>query len=560
MQKRQPRLLAVVFAFDLPGWTSAAAQRPFAGGSTVIRADSNGVAHGASFETNRNTLVSKASKLLASFLAQGQAAASEGGDARVADGRGGELAEEIARQGKLTALMVTQALGSRQDEIEALVTQEAQTVRAQEKAMEAMVLHQLPVGPHMGLNWSTISGMEPHSFSMPVSCYAFASPCGNLVLGDAPVDIRTPFGSFVLHGGNETRQDVEKIDKRFSEFIFWGCWAGAALVIAYYALNPKKVRTEWRNILEGKLTPVDEYASQQELLDELEKRKNPTALYFIAPGNVYRLLAIMHPGVIGWHGYRVLAFQAMICSFMQFYLPFCFTKSVLTHWEVAGVKSPFWYMESPVEIMAMMGLIAALSLVMGGRIREHMVVGAEANFYILTHHKPSGEEELANMAADSSEAGQGLSQARRRSKAAKVDERFIDRNELFWCTASTLLDIVVSLLSQVIFIMEVGTCAIDDVEKIVTISIALIFIFEIDDKMMDIDPRNRTRYRREVLRSTEEDDTDAQPVWIKSIAAIAVLVSWLVNIIGVLGYIFIRWRNRETGYEIGAAHLSSLGP
>merc|ERR1712203_982755 len=107
-----------------------------------------------------------------------------------------------------------------------------------------------------------------------------------------------------------------------------------------------------------------------------------------------------------------------------------------------------------------------------------------------------------------------------------VSTTFIDKNELFWCTMSSVLDIIVSLLCQVIFIMEVGVCEIHDVETVVTIAIALYFIFELDDRIMDIDPHNRTRYRREVLRSTIEDEEESKIKmrWVKSMAAVGVWI------------------------------------
>merc|ERR1719181_488712 len=129
----------------------------------------------------------------------------------------------------------------------------------------------------------------------------------------------TPFGSFVLHGRSETsnssmpavRQDIERIDEQFANAVYWCCWAGAAAILLFHVVSEgrrRRVKEEYLAVVRGDLTPADDYATEAELKTELERRKNPNALYFIAPGNVYRLLAIMHPGVVGWHGYRQLAF------------------------------------------------------------------------------------------------------------------------------------------------------------------------------------------------------------------------------------------------------------
>lgn len=115
---------------------------------------------------------------------------------------------------------------------------------------------------------------------------------------------------------------------------------------------------------------------------------DPMSPHFIAPGNIYRLLAVLHPGLIGFQAWFGYAFRGFICGYMQFYLPFNVITNVLTTWECVGIKSPLWFLANLTTFAAMATALGSLSSMFAGKCSKHVLHGAEANMYILSHYNP----------------------------------------------------------------------------------------------------------------------------------------------------------------------------
>merc|ERR1719511_240768 len=87
---------------------------------------------------------------------------------------------------------------------------------------------------------------------------------------------------------------------------------------------------------------------------------DPKSENFICPGNIYRLLAVLHPGILGWVAWFKLGFKALICAYMQLYLPFTFIRGTLAEWHLKGIKSPIWFMNEAFTFATMFAALASV--------------------------------------------------------------------------------------------------------------------------------------------------------------------------------------------------------
>merc|ERR1719428_1252993 len=66
---------------------------------------------------------------------------------------------------------------------------------------------------------------------------------------------------------------------------------------------------------------------------------------FIAPGNIYRLLAVMHPKFTGKEGFQYVTWvlAALVVAWMQFAIPSWIIWHSISTWDMQGVKDPLWF-------------------------------------------------------------------------------------------------------------------------------------------------------------------------------------------------------------------------
>mmetsp|Transcript_27867 Transcript_27867/g.89743 ORF Transcript_27867/g.89743 Transcript_27867/m.89743 type:complete len:261 (+) Transcript_27867:98-880(+) len=126
---------------------------------------------------------------------------------------------------------------------------------------------------------------------------------------------------------------------------------------------------------------------------------DPASTDFIAPGNIYRVLAVVSPTEIGLRKWFGLASKALICAYMQLYIPVSILKNEFEHWHLTGVKSPIWFMENDMAFAASFGALASVCTLFTGRCAQQVRTGAAANRHILTHMEPpaSGANEGASL-------------------------------------------------------------------------------------------------------------------------------------------------------------------
>lgn len=121
-------------------------------------------------------------------------------------------------------------------------------------------------------------------------------------------------------------------------------------------------------------------------------------------------------------------------------------------------------------------------------------------------------------------------------------------NEYVWCTFSMVMNISMSVMLQLVMFLKVATFT-GTMESVAVVAISLYFVFDLDTKVMEIDPKLKPKYRRQVVAQTVE--RDYKPMWLMKMAAVAIALVRATVPFGLLGIVLFSWRHRETGMVIG---------
>jgi len=417
----------------------------------------------------------------------------------------------------------------------------------------------------------------------------------------------------VIRSSREARADPEKYDDDFESFVFWmlGCFIGMFIIFVTFVPSGRLALIAYlRSVWEGEARKNDPTISTVDKYEELKSRMDPKSTNFIAPGNIYRVTAVMHPGVIGFRSWFLHFLGALVCAFIQLYVSVRIISDFSTEWECIGLKSPTWYSNNALDFLAMLAFTATLNLMFSGKASENIIDDVEANVYILTHQAPPPTKQvtfdLPNIAGaiaeSAAEAGRAWNSPRSnnssnsllgttilgtstqrsadvdypgRKKGAltklptqsPADPMSVPASEVYspeclknpdnlyvqeyiWCFISLAINVSTSLMLQVVFALRMMTFS-GNLESVVSVAIVLYFIFQLDSTLMDLDPALRPKYRQEVLRRTAERKD--KPMWLMRIGALSRSMSTITGWCCLVAYVLLRWRSRRTGMVIGSA-------
>jgi len=374
-------------------------------------------------------------------------------------------------------------------------------------------------------------------------------PCGNVSVGAKGVVFSTPFGEQRLPGPSELGPQVEQTEDFMSD---WTVYIVAGLSILYVVkkltIDRVEVTQNMKEILAGSLGENDGL-SPEEQAEQLADKMDPKTDGFIAPGNIYRCLAVLHPGYIGYSKWVQLALKALISSYMQLFIPYKIIRSSLDEWQMLGVKSPLWFMSNASTFASMMAALLSLCNMFAGKCVMNILNGAEANFYILSHKKPAtpGPDYAAVASNPDDAAPRNPSPTPDLPPLPTPPGWLIAGNEYVWCCLSQVVNIGMSFLLQLAMFVKVATFT-GQVGEVAVVAVSLYFVFDLDTKVLDAEPKLKTKYRKAVLEQTAV--RSYQPVWMNSFAMASVFVLQTAVPFGLLGIILCSWKNGD-GIVIG---------
>lgn len=478
-----------------------------------------------------------------------------------------------------------------------------------------------------------------HSLQVTVPCLDFftfqlITPCGNLTLPREGIQFSTAFGKYTMPGADFLQPSLRKTERELSQYtvlfivlavVGWFCYT------FLIKSNREKFFYRMREICSGRLIYHDHEDDEDDEEDpknplhhdEQKARLDPMSPEFIAPGNIYRLLAVLHPGIIGFRAWGGYAFRAAIVAYMQLWMPFQIITNTFKRWHWLGIKSPLWFLANAGTFVAMVTALGSLCGMFAARCTAHIYRGAEANIYILSHYNP-GENDSKRSSIRSSVSSQqsplhldhleasnsipsstGASSLQRMARVAGAQEtldgayttinegigtatgtvnkgidtvnkginqayatysriekpRFsrwaIDFNEFIWCNVAMGLNVLMSVMLEFCMFLKVATYT-GRIGNVAMTAVSLYFIFDLDDRVMEADPKLRQKYRRAVAAQTEPKLKEHHPWMIPTIASLSAAFVNLTVPLGLIGIVLIAWKREKDGFVIGGDGLTTV--
>lgn len=380
---------------------------------------------------------------------------------------------------------------------------------------------------------------------IPIPCWVGCTPCGEVAYEDT---VYHPFFGNIYVPKRENMKAAQTALRATFAMVMLVVGIIIGLYVVFEIGHPGS-REDIRDLFDKLYPRVDDpytkYVDYQESIDERYRDVpifskddwtdncndclTPNSQSFIAPGNIYRVLAVLTPD----HGVSTFvwarwASQATIVAYMQFSVPMQILAHDLTKWECTGVKTPLWFVYNPMVMSAFASLFS-LFHAFAGKCVCSISDGARANYFIIANFcQPDDQYRLLSKLA---------------------------------CCFSLFMNVMSSMLLQACMFVKVSTYS-GDMGDAALCAIALYFVFDLDDKVMQANPGLRDRYRRavikEIRKSMADRDADGrtktrgeQPQWLLYAGGImCVFVSALTPIYLYLIF-FLAWRNPKTGQEIG---------
>jgi len=394
--------------------------------------------------------------------------------------------------------------------------------------------------------------------------FDLVEPCGNVTIPPEGLDFTTTFGEYHVPGGDAIVGELEQVDNAFSKYTAYA----VAVCLTLYGLYCLSVPSTRRNFIKsvkeatsGKLSvdEEDQMASPEEREQEEKDKLDPNSDKFICPGNIYRLITVMHPGEVGVVQWGSYVMKAAICAYMQFYLPINILMAVFKQWQFNSIKSPFYFIYNAGSFATQFAALGSVCTLFANKCASVIEKDASAFYYLLSHDEPEGNAEVeAAPASGASKVDPLLAKSDPKAAAAaaamsklpkiEVPQWLLTRHEQFWGFLNMLISCVSAVLLMLAMFMKVATFT-GDIMNIAVIAVSLYIVFDLDDKVMDSDPKLRPRYRRTVLKQTELLEKD--PLWIKRMASFTVF--WIKASIplGLLMIVLVSWKSTSNGLVIG---------
>lgn len=234
------------------------------------------------------------------------------------------------------------------------------------------------------------SGAEEEPFSIILPCIStWIQPCGKLTIGADPIPfkVKLPWGEFNGHlpGTAEISEEVQLLESYMTQHAFhFACAVAIFSVFKKILLERESTIRQVKQIWHGKLQ--DNYDLTTEEKNEKEAdRMDPNSKAFIAPGNIFRVLAVLHPGIQGYGPWSKMASTAFLGAWLEIFVPYKIMMKTLDEWSINGIKSPLWVLEHFVTFAAMMGALTSISVLFTAKCVSNIEAGAAANFHILSH-------------------------------------------------------------------------------------------------------------------------------------------------------------------------------
>lgn len=398
---------------------------------------------------------------------------------------------------------------------------------------------------------------------LKVMGFSFIEPCGHVSVPSEGVNFTTAFGPYHVPGIKVFEGELASVDNAFSHYTLYVTGAILSLYIAYSLAFKCKRDSIKRRINGGFPSEQPDSTAKKEEQEEMDKeRLNPDSEKFVCPGNIYRLVAVMHPGIIGYSNWSSYVLKAGMCAYMQLYLPYSIICHCLSTWHFNNAKSPIYFAYNGCSFLTQFAALSNVCCLFAGTCAQTIEGDALACIHLVQHGEPpeeedkkvaEGEDNKVGAAPSSSAVAPLLTDKPGDVEAPSADALALKAMQIIPAPNATLLMIIEvlpcavnmfvtcasSIMLMAAMFLKIATFQ-GDIMNISIIAVSLYFVFQLDDKVMASDPLLRPRYRRRVLMQTVKNDKTAS--WIKYMAHFTVFIMEHCLPFGLMGVVLISWR------------------
>ncbi|CAJ1407980.1 unnamed protein product, partial [Effrenium voratum] len=254
-----------------------------------------------------------------------------------------------------------------------------------------------------------------------IPCYLMIHPCGEVRIPPEGLNFSFPFGSWYAMGSDSVVSTIRQTEHAFSQYTLYFALATAAVFLyqdirsgmqerpgVEEAKAKKQLGPRSRSDLKLKygLVELSDSEDEEHIAEERTSRLDINAADYLAKGNIYRVLAALHPiplvrtnftttpkSLMSTSRWTGLVGKSIICAFMQLYLPWRILCGVYAEWQWDGTKSPLWFMANAYLFTTMFASLASLCNIFRCKAEKQVVEDSEANYFLLVHRRPFTERE-----------------------------------------------------------------------------------------------------------------------------------------------------------------------
>jgi len=415
--------------------------------------------------------------------------------------------------------------------------------------------------------------------------------------------------------------DLQKFDNAFSQYTQYFLYFVVGLK-ALQRLRTKENRAEVIELVKQAVTgqvkskvtcPDTKQVTYGDVLPKVApdpQKLDHNSEHFIAPANIFRVCAVLHPGKIGWMKYQEFAMSGAVTVYMQVFLPCKILSNQFARWEMVGFKSPLWFGTHMGMFVTSFAALASLVKVFKGKCAQIITETAQANCYLLAKDenpdnepkKPKGHEEdgmikrimnflpksplteslLPTKVAPESEAGESPGESTKdvavaaaeegkspgepiasteepeekkeeepalgAGKKPHLDPTIIWLIKLAWCMAGLFSDIIMSTLLLFSMVIKVATFT-GQIQDIALVMVSLYFVFNLQYQILDTDPNIKLEYMKAVKGLTVETEHNISKVVMHVKERVAAIMLIFVSFIGPIGLAIIvlaAWHDKQS--------------
>jgi len=374
-------------------------------------------------------------------------------------------------------------------------------------------------------------------------------PCGHVLVADEPVEIHTPIGSKSIPPVSALKT-IEAQAEKADNTVLWVVLGGLILYMLTFIVSPhrwREFKEKVENFSRGELDLDKPVVSEEEMKQIEKERWDVNSEDFIAPGNLFRVLAVLHPGKIGWWNWVMRSGEALMGLWLQVFIPFKVMQDIFRDWTFYGVKTPLWFFANGSRFVTQLIALSSLMTMFSTSCKEMVKRETEANYFILHYNDPADEEEDSDQEDseyEKTEEGETRKEHTHLSNA-------VYWNEKFWCSASQIVCTLKALFLVAAMFLTIATFEGEYLEAAVLLT-SLFMLLELDRKLLQADSSLRKTYRAAAVRHSHERlEGHHDPTWMRVIGGISILIMSSFAPLGVAGLVLFGWRSNKDGHVLG---------